>query len=40
MQAAIAQYPDADEAELRAALLDAGAALLRPLRARAKKLSA
>jgi AcrR family transcriptional regulator len=39
MQAAIAQYPDADEAELRAALLDAGAALLRPLRG-AKKLSA
>jgi AcrR family transcriptional regulator len=40
MQAAIAQYPDADEAELREALLDAGAALLRPRRSVAKKLSA
>jgi AcrR family transcriptional regulator len=40
MQAAIAQYPDADETELRAALLDAGGALLRPRRAAAKKLSA
>jgi AcrR family transcriptional regulator len=40
MQAAIAQYPDADEAELREALLDAGAALLRPRRSAAKKLSA
>ena len=36
MQAAIAQYPDADETELREALLDAGAALLRPRRAAAK----
>ena len=35
MQAAIAQYPDADETELREALLDAGAALLRPRRAAA-----
>src|SRR5258707_6680861 len=33
MQAAIAQYPDADEAELRDALLEAGAALLKPHRA-------
>jgi AcrR family transcriptional regulator len=32
MQAAIAQYPDADETELREALLEAGAALLRPRR--------
>jgi AcrR family transcriptional regulator len=40
MQAAIAQYPDADEAELRAALLDAGAALLRPRRTAPKKLKA
>jgi AcrR family transcriptional regulator len=40
MQAAIAQYPDADEAELRDALLEAGAALLRPRRCSAKKLSA
>ncbi len=38
MQAAIAQYPDADEAELRDALLEAGAALLKPHRAAAKKL--
>jgi AcrR family transcriptional regulator len=35
MQAAIAQYPDADETELREALLEAGAALLRPRRAAA-----
>jgi AcrR family transcriptional regulator len=40
MQAAIAQYPDADEAELREVLLDAGAALLRPRRDAAKKLKA
>jgi AcrR family transcriptional regulator len=40
MQAAIAQYPDADEQELREALLEAGAALLRPLRTTAKKLKA
>jgi AcrR family transcriptional regulator len=40
MQAAIAQYPDADEAELREALLDASAALLRPRRSAAKRLSA
>jgi AcrR family transcriptional regulator len=38
MQATIAQYPDADESELRAALLEAAAALLRPLKA--KKLKA
>ncbi len=40
MQAAIAQYPDADEADLREALLDAGAALLRPRRGPGKKLNA
>jgi hypothetical protein len=40
MQAAIAQYPDADEGELREALLEAGAALLRPRRTAAKNLSA
>ncbi|MFL5962439.1 MAG: TetR/AcrR family transcriptional regulator [Gaiellaceae bacterium] len=40
MQAAIAQYPDADEAELREALLEAGAALLRPRRGPTKKLQA
>jgi hypothetical protein len=38
MQAAIARYPDADEAELREALLDAATALLRPRTA--KKLRA
>jgi AcrR family transcriptional regulator len=38
MQAAIARYPDADEAELREALLDAATALLRPRTA--KKLKA
>jgi AcrR family transcriptional regulator len=37
MQAAIAQYPDADESELREALLDAASILLRPRRAPAKK---
>lgn len=40
MQAAIAQYPDADDAELREALLDACAALLRPRRSAAKRLTA
>jgi ribosomal 50S subunit-associated protein YjgA (DUF615 family) len=40
MQAAIAQYPDADEQELREALYEAGAALLRPRRDAAKKLKA
>ena len=38
IQSAIAQYPDADEAELRDALLEASAALLKPRRAAAKKL--
>lgn len=40
IQAAIAQYPDADEAELRAALLDAASTLLKPRRDAAKKLKA
>jgi AcrR family transcriptional regulator len=37
IQAAIAQYPDADEEELREAMLDATTILLRPRRATAKK---
>jgi AcrR family transcriptional regulator len=37
VQAAIAQYPDADEAQLREALLDAATVLLRPRRGTAKK---
>jgi AcrR family transcriptional regulator len=38
VQAVTAQYPDADEAQLREALLDATTALLRPRRGTAKKL--
>jgi AcrR family transcriptional regulator len=40
IQAAIAQYPDADEKELREALLNASEVLLRPRRATAKKVKA
>jgi AcrR family transcriptional regulator len=40
VQAAIAQYPDADEAELREALLDAASVLLKPRRGAAKKVEA